>query len=176
MLSLSYLQAFERIIMGVDPAITSGVDSDETGIIIVGKTLKEEVYVLEDLSCRGSPTFWAKRVIEGYYSYDVDRVVSEVNQGGDLVENLLRSLDTAISFKAVRATRGKSIRAEPIAALYEQEKVFHLKPFIKLEEQLCTYVPGKTKKSPDRMDALVWALTELCFNASYRQDLRVTVI
>lgn len=176
MLPFSYIESFTRIVIGVDPAITFTEDSDETGIIIAGKALTQEIYVLEDLSCQGSPTFWMQRIIEAYYLYKADRIVSETNQGGDLVETLLRSLDPYISFKAVHATRGKKARAEPIAALYEQGKIFHLKPFVKLEEQLCSYVPGKTKKSPDRMDALVWALTELCFNSSYRSDLRLTVI
>lgn len=169
----TYLNAFSRIVIGVDPAVTSYAHSDETGIIVVGRTEIGETYILEDLSCQGSPHFWATRIVEAYHYYKADRVVGEVNQGGDLVENLLRSLDPTISFKGVRATRGKSVRAEPIVALYEQGKIFHLKPFSQLEEQMCTYIPGKSKKSPDRMDALVWALTDLCLQPFQTHVLRI---
>lgn len=91
--------------------------------------------------------------------------MAEVNMGGDLVEQLLRTLDPSVSYKAVHAQRGKFLRAEPIAALYEQGKVWHARPFPKLEDQLCTYVPGTKQSSPDRLDALVWALSELMLRA-----------
>ena len=102
-----------------------------------------------------------QRVCEAYWRFKADRVVAEVNKGGDLVERILRSLDPTIPYKAVRATRRKYTRAEPVAALYEQNRVFHARPFTLLETQLCTYAPGITSQSLDRLDAMVWALTDL---------------
>lgn len=99
--------------------------------------------------------------MELYHKYKADRVVAEVNKGGDMVQDLLRSYDRHVAYKGVRATRGKGTRAEPIVSLYEQGKVYHIKPFLALEEQLCSYVPEVSSKSPDRLDALVWGLTEL---------------
>ena len=100
-------------------------------------------------------------------------MVAEVNKGGDLVERILRSLDPTIPYKAVRATRGKYTRAEPIAALYEQKRVYHAQPLGLLETQLCTYVPGVSTKSPDRLDALVWALTDLFLENETNPTLKV---
>ncbi len=119
------------------------------------------VYVLEDLSGRYSAADWGAKVTQAYWRYKADRVVAEVNKGGDLVERVVKSVDAHVAYKAVRATRGKCVRAEPIAALYEQEKVFHIRPFALMEQQMCEYVAGQTSKSPDRMDALVWAITDL---------------
>lgn len=99
--------------------------------------------------------------MKAYHRHKADRILAEVNNGGNLVEKLIHSLDASVAFKAVRATRGKSMRAEPVVALYEQKKVFHLKHFPKLVEQMLTYTPSSSA-SPDRLDALVWALTELC--------------
>jgi predicted phage terminase large subunit-like protein len=152
----------ERIVIGVDPSVTNTASSDECGIIVVGRNQEGIAFVLDDLSLKAPPTGWAKTVIEAYHSYRADRVVAEVNMGGDLVQTLLRTLDPTISYKAVRAHHGKHVRAEPIAALYEQGKVFHTRYFHVLETQMCSFSPGnRTIKSPDRMDALVWALTEL---------------
>lgn len=151
---------YTRIIIGVDPAVTHGSNSDETGIVVVGKGHDNKAYVLEDLSIKEAPSVWAKRVVDTYHKYKAFCVVAEVNQGGDLVETLLKTVDPSLRFKAVRATKSKYSRAEPIAMLYEQGNVFHTRPFPELEEQMCTFVPG-SGKSPDRVDALVWALTEL---------------
>lgn len=152
-----------RIVVGVDPATTNNSDSDETGIIVAGIGINGYGYIIDDRSLKASPNAWAKQAIAGYKAHDGDRIVGEVNQGGDMVETIIRSHDRHIPYKSVRATRGKQIRAEPIVALYEQGKIFHLGQFPTLEDQLCTWEPGKT--SPDRMDALVWALTELFQNA-----------
>ena len=100
-----------------------------------------------------------REAIRAYYKYEADRIVVEVNNGGDLVEKLIMTIDKNVPIRSVRATRGKMIRAEPVAALYEQKKVSHVGIFAKLEEQMCFYVGDG--KSPDRLDALVWALTEL---------------
>jgi len=150
-----------RIIVGVDPAMTSGEDANETGIIVAGKSRDGHVYVLEDLSCRLSPDGWGRRAVSGYRRHRADRIVAEVNNGGDLVERLLRVVDPSVSYRAVRATRGKVTRADPIAALYEQGRVHHVASFPELEDQMCAFVPDQYDGSPDRVDALVWCLTEL---------------
>lgn len=151
-----------RIVVGVDPAVTSGEDADETGIIAAGKGVDGHFYVLKDTTCRLSPDGWARRAVGLYEELGADRIVAEVNQGGELVERIVRSVSKTVAYKAVRATRGKRVRAEPIAALYEQGKVHHVGGDLeKLEDQLCTYAPDNFEGSPDRLDALVWALTEL---------------
>lgn len=167
------LLALERIIIAVDPATTHHEGSDETGIIVAGIDAQKNAYVLEDLSGRHSPHDWGQRIVECYWRYRADRVVAEVNKGGDLVEGVLRSIDPNISYKAVRATRGKATRAEPIASLYEQNRIFHAYPFRELEEQICGYVPGVTSKSPDRLDALVWAMTDLLLESESNPLLKI---
>jgi predicted phage terminase large subunit-like protein len=151
----------KRIVVAIDPATTHRPNSDETGIIVAGLDESGKAYVLEDLSGKFSATQWGLRAVEAYHRHKADRILAEVNNGGDLVEKLIHSLDPSVAFKAVRATRGKSLRAEPVVALYEQKKVFHLKHFPKLVEQMLTYTP-RCSASPDRLDALVWAVTELC--------------
>jgi phage terminase large subunit-like protein len=162
-----------RIVIAIDPATTHHAESDETGIIIAGLSEEKCVYILEDLSGRLSPGDWGQRVVEAYWRLKADRVVAEVNKGGDLVERILLSLDSTIPYKAVRATRGKYIRAEPIAALYEKNRVFHAHPFSILETQMCSYVPGSSSKSPDRLDALVWALTDLLLESESNPSLKL---
>ena len=149
-----------QIIVAIDPAVTANENSDETGIIVAGKDHAGRYYVLEDVSGRYTPDQWGRKAIDCYYDWSADRIVAEVNNGGDLVERLLRSIDTNIPYRSVRATRGKMTRAEPISALYEQKRVHHVGYFAELEQQMCSYT-GETKPSPDRLDALVWALTEL---------------
>ncbi len=156
-----------RIVVGTDPAVTSGDDSAEWGILVVGmgpspngRVWPPHFYVIDDLSKKLSPNEAARRVVHGYQAHKADRIVAEVNNGGDLVEAVLRNVDHSFAYKAVHASRGKLTRAEPIAALYEQHRVHHVGAFGALEDQMCDYVP-LVSKSPDRMDALVWALTEL---------------
>jgi len=158
----------DRIVVAVDPPVTGGVHSDECGIIVAGVVTKGRpqdwrAYVLEDASLRGSPQVWAERAVAKAREYGAERLVAEVNQGGDLVETLVRSIDPLASYRGVRASRGKAARAEPVAALYEQGRVFHCGGFAKLEDQMCAMgAAGFTGKgSPDRLDALVWALTDL---------------
>ena len=151
----------QRVVIGVDPAVTSNSESDHTGIVAAALGCNGEYYVLVDRSCRGTPLEWAKQVVNLYYELHADRVVGEVNNGGDLIEALLRKIDPDISFRPVRASRGKLVRAEPVAALYEKGRVHHAGEFTLLEEEMISYSPGNSKNSPDRMDALVWALTEL---------------
>jgi len=154
------LPDLSRIIVAIDPAVTSGEDSDETGIIVAGRCNSGHYYVLDDVSGRMSPDSWGRLAIEQYYKYNADRIVAETNNGGDLVERLLRNIESSVPYTPVTASRGKMVRAEPIAALYEQGKVSHVGAFSQLEEQLCTFTIG-SRHSPDRLDALVWALTEL---------------
>lgn len=148
-----------RVVVGVDPAVTSNPDSDETGIVVAGKAADGHGYVLGDRSLKGTANAWAREVVQAYRDHRADRVIGEVNNGGDLIEMNLRNVDPTISYKAVRATRGKEIRAEPISALYEQGRMHHVGTFPALEDQMCQWQPGE--RSPDRMDALVWAATEL---------------
>ncbi|HUX78615.1 MAG TPA: terminase family protein [Alphaproteobacteria bacterium] len=155
-----------RLVIAIDPAVSNGAHSDETGIIAAGITSEGIGVVLEDLSIKAPAHIWMQRAIKAYHRLKADRIVAEVNMGGDLVEGLLRSYDTLISYKAVHATRNKTLRAEPIASLYELGKVWHADYFPQLEEQLCSYVPGESSKSPDRLDALVWALTDLMIDTA----------
>lgn len=149
-----------RVVVGVDPAVSNGEDSDETGIIVAGLGEDGHAYVLADYTLRASPDGWARAVIEAYDNHEGDRVVAEVNQGGDMVETVLRMVDAAVPIRKVHAAKGKRLRAEPIAALYEQGRVHHLPGLGALEDQMTSWTP-ETKDSPDRVDALVWALTEL---------------
>jgi predicted phage terminase large subunit-like protein len=150
-----------RIVVGVDPAVTSGDDSDSTGIVVAGMSADGHYYVLDDVTLKASPQEWATKAVQVYEKYKADRIVAETNNGGDLVIHLLQQVNPSVSTKKVTATRGKQMRAEPIAALYEQGRVHHIGYFTELEDEMCEFEPGITKNSPDRMDALVWALTEL---------------
>lgn len=154
----------QRIVVAVDPAVTSGEEADETGIVVVGLA-GDQLYVLDDASGRYAPEAWARRVIELRNEWEADRVVAEVNQGGDLVQSVLRAVDRNVPLRMVRAARGKRARAEPVSALYEQGKVHHVGGFDVLEDQLCTWA-GDTLSSPDRLDALVWGITELALNTT----------
>lgn len=171
-----YPVQMRRIVVSIDPAVTSEPGSDETGIVAVGLGADGQAYVLEDASGRYRPEEWARRAISVYKSLDADRIIGEVNNGGDLIEAQLRAQDPTVSFKAVRATRGKAVRAEPVAALYERGKVFHLGVFPDLEDQMCATTVDFDRKaqgwSPDRVDALVWAITELFPALSARQKTR----
>lgn len=159
-----------RVVVAIDPAVTSGEDSDETGIVVAGVGIDGAAYVLADLSGRFTPDAWANRALGALGQYQGDRIIAEVNNGGDLVERVLRTVDGSVPYRAVRASRGKQTRAEPVAALYEQGKVHHVGVFTELEEQLTTWTPD-SGKSPDRLDALVWALTELMVEKSGRRQL-----
>ena len=161
----------QRIVVAIDPAVTSSNSSDETGIVVAGRGVDNHYYILDDKSGIFSPDVWIKRAIELFYKYEADRIVCEVNNGGDLIEKLLRVQDVNIPYTSVRATRGKILRAEPISALYEQNKVKHNGFFKELEEQMTQYTPD-TIKSPDRLDALVWAITSL--QSSGKAIFRIT--
>lgn len=149
-----------RCVVAVDPATTSNEDSDETGIVVAAVGVDGRGYVLADRSCRATPDGWAKRAIAAYQEFRADRIVYESNQGGEMVAHTLRTVDRAVPLRAVHASRGKRVRAEPVAALYEQRKVTHVTPLDDLEDELCSWTPD-VGDSPDRLDALVWALSDL---------------
>lgn len=158
-----------RVVVGIDPAVSAHEESDETGIIVAGLGVDGRGYVLADRSCRLSPDGWARRAIAAFDEFKADRIVAEVNNGGDMVEHTLRTIAPRIPYKKVHASRGKQTRAEPVAALYEQGRVDHAGILADLEDELCTWTP-EDGRSPDRLDALVWALTELMVGA--REPMR----
>jgi phage terminase large subunit-like protein len=148
-----------RVVVGIDPSGTSKATSDEAGIIVAGIDARGEGYVLEDLTGIYSPNAWAYKAIEAYVKWEADRIIGETNYGGDMIETVIRNLSSDVSYKSVTASRGKYIRAEPIAALYERGLVHHVGRFNKLEDEMCLWLPGD--RSPNRMDALVWCFTDL---------------
>jgi phage terminase large subunit-like protein len=158
-----------RIVVAVDPPVTANKSSDECGIVVVGADTRGEprdwkAVVLEDASVKGAtPEGWARAALAAMERHGADRLVAEVNQGGDLVEQLVRMVDPLVPYRGVHATRSKWLRAEPVAALYEQGRVAHVRGLGALEDQMCRMaVTGwQGSGSPDRLDALVWALTDL---------------
>ena len=150
-----------RVVVAIDPAVSTGEGSDETGIVAAGLGYDGRGYVIEDASGKYSPDGWARRAVHLAATHKADRIVAEVNNGGQLVEHTLRTVDRSVAYKAVHASRGKATRAEPIAALYEQARVSHVGRFDALETQMTGWDPSTSTKSPDRVDAVVWALTEL---------------
>lgn len=168
------LPEFDRIVVAVDPPVTGGEKSDDCGILVVGAITKGPVqdwraYVLDDATVSAaSPATWARAAITAMEKWGAEKLVAEVNQGGDLVESVIRQVDPLVPFKKVHASRGKIARAEPVAALYEQERVFHVRGLGDLEDQMCAMTNSgyEGKGSPDRVDALVWALHELMIEPS----------
>ncbi len=157
----------ERIVVGIDPSVSDSEDAARCGIVAAGKGLDGVYYVLADRSLRASPDRWAHEAISLFHELKADRIIAEVNQGGKMVELTLRTIDPQIPYSAVHASVGKKARAEPVSALYEQKKVFHVGPFRDLEDELCTWTPEEGP-SPDRLDAMVWALTELALSRQWR--------
>ena len=149
----------KRIVVACDPAATSTEEANETGIVVAGVSRSGEGYVLDDRTIRASPLKWAEVAVTAYHMFKADRLIAETNQGGEMVKTTIGTVDPKVAYKGIHASRGKMARAEPVAALYEQGKVHHVGGFPELEDQLCQWEPGMP--SPDRLDALVWALTEL---------------
>lgn len=161
-----------RVVVAVDPAVTSDEDSDDTGIVVVARGPHQEAsckfgsrcpghgYVLADRTCHLPPHGWALEVVKAYDDFDADRVVAEVNNGGDMVGETIHAVRIGIPYSKVTATRGKQMRAEPISALYEQGRCHHVESFVALEDQMTSWTPD-ADWSPDRLDALVWGLTDL---------------
>jgi phage terminase large subunit-like protein len=159
-----------RVVVGVDPKIDSEANS-ETGIVVAALAEDGHAYILDDMSIDDTPNGWAKQAITAYYRYDADEIVAEVNQGGDLVASTLRSIDKAIPITTVRASKGKYTRAQPVASLYEEGQIHHVGKFTALENQMCNWLPGD--KSPDRLDAMVWAIYELLDVGSEDRVIRI---
>lgn len=152
-----------RVVIAVDPAVTSGKTSDETGIVAAGVALingQLHAYILGDHSLKASPDAWARAAVAAYHQHGADRIIAEVNNGGELVEHTMRAVDANVPITLVRASRGKVARAEPIAALYQQGRAHHAGVFAALEDQMCRWT-ADSGGSPDRVDALTWALHEL---------------
>ena len=160
--SIVYREAAElqRICVAIDPAVTSSEEADETGIIVCGVDTRGFGAVLGDHSLRGTPDQWGRKAVWAYQQYNANLIVAEANNGGEMIQHVIRTVDPTVPVKLVHATVGKHTRAEPVAALYEQGKMYHVRPFPDLEDQLCTWLP-EDSQSPDRMDAMVWAFTEL---------------
>ena len=150
-----------RIVVAVDPAATKSSTSDEVGLIVAGLGVNREGYIFEDLSRKLSPGETSKTAVRAYHLWEADRIVAEANNGGDWIELGLRQVDKNIAYKKLHASKGKQARAEPVAALYEQKRVHHVGGFPTLEDELCSWEPNSGMQSPNRLDALVWALTEL---------------
>ena len=175
-------ETLERVLVAVDPAASSAEGADENGIVVVGMGRDEDGYargyVLEDGSLKGTPEEWASKAVKLYRKWEADRIVAEKNQGGEMVLSVIRAQDRSVPVKLVHASRGKVIRAEPISALYEQKRVHHVGSFDRLEDQMCEFsidnVRNSSTGSPDRVDALVWGLTELFAKISGRRKIRTT--
>lgn len=175
---------FDRIVVAVDPVVSKGKNADACGIVVAGAVLRGpvkdwRVVVIEDATVQGaSPTGWATAAIAAMDRHGADRIVAEVNQGGVLVEDVLRQVDPLVPYKAVHATRGKVVRAEPVAALYEQGRVGHHGDLAKLEDQMSqmTVTGYQGDGSPDRVDALVWAITELIVSQVKEPDPKIRTL
>lgn len=150
-----------RRVVGVDPASTSGEDADSTGIIVVSVTDDGHLYVEADYTCRESPEGWARKAVDAYHQHEANSIVAESNQGGEMVSFTLKTVDKTVPIKTVHASKAKRTRAEPIASLAEQGKLHMVGMLSDLEDQLTSWVPGDP--SPDRLDAMVWACTDLAF-------------
>ncbi len=155
----------QRIVVAIDPSGTAGEsdDGDSIGIVVAGKGYDGRGYVIADRSCKLSPAGWGRRAVEAYKEFSADRIIAERNFGGAMVAHVVRTADRNVSYKEVVASRGKAVRAEPVAALYEQGRISHIGSFPELEDQACSMKSDGYlgEGSPDRLDALVWAMTEL---------------
>jgi len=162
-----------RIVISIDPAVTANAESDMTGIVVAGIDVNGTAYVLEDHTGRYTPQQWASKAIQLYRDHMADRIVAERNQGGDMVRHTLHTEDETVPVKLVHASRGKMARAEPVSALYEQSKVRHVRGLNDLEDQMVQWEPLGSIGSPDRLDALVWALTDLSLNGYAKPQLKL---
>lgn len=170
---VEFAKTLNRVVVAVDPAVSSNSESDMTGIVVAGIDINGVCYVLEDATDRLSPEGWAAKSIDLYHKYGADRIVYERNQGGDMVKYTFKTVDETVPLKAVHASRGKFARAEPVAALYERNKVKHLRGLDNLETQMVTWEPLGSIGSPDRLDAMVWSITELALKGVARPELNL---
>lgn len=154
------IPSLEYVVVGVDPAATSSEGSDDTGIIVAARGTDRHGYVLGDYTIHDRPAKWGRAAITAYNAHEANKIIGETNNGGEMVEETIKVIDMSVPFEAVHASRGKYTRAEPISALYELGRMHHFGTFKELESEMTEWVPG-VEKSPDRMDALVWAVTAL---------------
>lgn len=177
--SRSEVPDLTRIVVSIDPAVTANKESDETGLIVAGIDVNGHCYVLGDYTFKGSPQQWALKAIELYHQFEADRIVAEVNQGGDMVKTTIHGEDPTVPFRPVRASRGKYARAEPVSALYERGLVHHVRDYEEgagleqLEVQMTTWDPLGSIGSPDRIDSLTWAITDLALKGYARPQLKI---
>ena len=158
---VKFAPPLRRIVVALDPPAGFGKKSNACGMVVAGLCLAGDVYILEDATIRGlRPAQWASRAVKLFQDWKADRIVAEINQGGAMVEQVLREVNPDVSYKSVHASRGKAARAEPVAALYEKNRVHHVGAFPELEDEMCSQIKTGVH-SPDRLDALVWAVTEL---------------
>jgi phage terminase large subunit-like protein len=163
-----------RVVVAIDPPVSHGEAANLCGIIVAGVNPEDHFYVLADRSCQGlRPHQWMRRALSAYQEFEADRLVAEVNQGGDLIEALLRQEAPHVAYRAVRASRGKITRAEPVAALYERGLVHHVGCHKSLEAQLRSYTGDAVDGSPDRLDALVWAISDLAQGLGMNPRVRI---
>lgn len=155
-----------RVVVSIDPSGGDEDGNDMQGMVVAGRGVDGHGYILDDLSCRLSPDGWGRRAVNAYHAHQADRIIAEINYGGAMVQHVIKTVDPSVSYKEVHASRGKVARAEPVAALYEQGKIHHVGSFPMLEDQLCTWTPDTYDGSPDRLDALVWALTDLMLSGA----------
>lgn len=160
------VKELKKTVIAIDPAVTNNENSDLTGIIACGLDIDNHGVVIADYSGKFSPNDWAQRAVNAYHKHEAAYIVAEVNQGGDMVEAMIHNIDKTIVVKKVRASKGKFARAEPVAACYERGEVRHCEGLDELETEQCEYVPLNSKKSPDRLDAVVWGLTDLIVSQS----------
>lgn len=165
----AFTPPMRRIVVAVDPAVTKTETSDETGIIAAGLGIDAQGYILEDVSLKGHPAEWARVAVSTYHRLGADRIVAESNNGGEMVEHTIHTIDPNVPVRLVTASRGKRIRAEPVAALYEQGRVHHARgaDLALVEDQMCSWSASDGDASPDRLDALVWAITELMLGSAW---------
>ena len=167
------LPQLNRIVVAIDPAISNNTDSDMTGIIVAGVDVNGTAYVIEDHTGNYSPQAWAAKAVELYREHMADRIVAEKNQGGDMVRHTLHTEDETLPIRLVHASRGKMARAEPVSALYEQGRVKHVRGLNDLEDQMVQWEPLGSMGSPDRLDAMVWAITDLSLNGYAKPQLKL---
>lgn len=171
-LKVDYAPELIRIIVAIDPAVSTNKTSNETGIIVAGLGADGHGYILDDLTIKASPAEWAKKAIGAFHNWQADKIIAESNNGGDMVKFTLGTIDKTVPIRLIHAARGKQTRAEPISALYDQGKVHHVGGLPELEDQMTTWVPG-VGDSPDRVDGLVWALWELMIDGQ-RPNVKIT--
>lgn len=171
-ISQAKVPSMDRICIPIDPAVTSNENSDETGIVPVGRGSAPDIpgvkypelphfYVFDDLTLKGTPYEWGREAVDAYYTFNADRIVGEVNNGGDLIESNIRNIDPNVPYTAVHATRGKMVRAEPVSGLYEQGRVHHIGSLSELEGEMCDHEFKQNEPSPNRLDSLVWGISHL---------------